>query len=720
MTKSVTSKSSRRDFNISQFLFIFLVILLCSISEFLLIYNLKALNNRKEQDNARIYGEAIAFGINLTIGQSVELTQSLKGAYLHNKKDFPSYFDEIVPLLLNNNDVISSVYFAPEGIITKSYPPEVSGATVGFNVLTYPGQKEDAITAIEIKAPILSGPYNLAEGGTGYIIRNPVFDDNGNFEAFITIIMDQTVFEDKIKSLAGVYNSDYNYSVRAEKTDNILTTSCGCLFSNVDYDFSNVIDIVVPVTNNVWHVSVEPVNGWSGYKGIIKELLASLLLFLLIAGSIIYRQYDLKKKVFVFEHDPLTGLFTRSAFYRQVAKLFKEHPDESYDVVVIDIEKFKVCNAIHGQKTCDEMLCHIARTLQEDQPDAIVARYGGDLFVEIFPSVENRGKTYFELQSKRMINSGPIKDIVLKYGFYGHIDRSVPINMICDRALMAAKSILHNYDIMIANYDGPVSKRHMQEQLLEASFNAALSSDHFQVWYQPKFDAKTEKLIGAEALVRWYTPDNRIISPSDFIYIFEGDGLIVKLDEFVFRKVCSTIKDWMDQGVPVVPISVNLSRTSLHHTGIVSTYRDIIDEIGIPIEYVSLELTESTAFSSEEMTYLVKELKKAGFRIDMDDFGTGSSSLASINILPFDVIKIDKSLIDFIGSPAGNELVKHIIELAHFKCMKVVAEGVETKEQLEFLKSLDCDAIQGYYFQKQMPCEECEAYFKEIHRQGRI
>lgn len=720
MKKSVTAKSSRRSFSISQLIFILLVVLLCSLSEFLLVYNIKARHNRKELDSARIYGEAIAFGINLTLGKCADFTQALEKSYLHGKESFTLYFEKIVPLLIDGDEVIDCAYFAPDGVVSFCYPPEKNEAVAGFDVLNHPVQKEAALKSIETKEITLSGPYNLVEGGVGYIIRNPVYDENGKFDAFVVTVIDRERFEGKIKALVESYNSSYKYSVWTDTLDDIVPTFCGSLFTNADYAISHNIDIAIPVVNNTWHISVEPENGWSGYDGILKEIVLSMLLFIFIAGLIIYRQSDLKKKVYTFEHDPLTGLFTRSAFYRQVAKLFKENPDEAYDVVVIDIEKFKVCNAMHGQKACDEMLCHIADVLQEDQPDAIVARYGGDLFVEIFPSSENKGQTYLELQSKRIIATGPLRDIVLKYGYYGHIDREIPINMICDRALIAAKSILHNYDIMVANYDGPVSKRHMQEQLLEASFNIALESEHFQVWYQPKFDAKTERLIGAEALVRWYTPDNKIISPSDFIYIFEDDGLIVKLDEFVFKKVCTTIKQWMDQGVPVVPISVNLSRTSLHHTGIVSTYRNIIDEIGIPIEYVSLELTESTSFSSDQMKALVEELKTAGFRIDMDDFGTGSSSLASINILPFDVIKIDKSLIDFIGTPAGNELVKHTIELAHFKNMKVVAEGVETKAQLDFLRELDCDAIQGYYFHPQMPYDECVEYIKEIHRQGRL
>lgn len=228
---------------------------------------------------------------------------------------------------------------------------------------------------------------------------------------------------------------------------------------------------------------------------------------------------------------------------------------------------------------------------------------------------------------------------------------------------------------------------------------------NFNVWFQPKYDAATEKLVGAEALVRWQKPDGTMIPPYEFISLFEEDGLIVHLDEYVFRKVCEGIKFWYDRGEQVLSISVNVSRTTLHHDGIISKYKKIMEETGIPLDSISLEITESAAFTDKALISFAQELQDAGFILDMDDFGTGSSSLASLNILPFSAIKLDKSLIDFIGKEDGNELLRHTIELAHFKKMKVVAEGVETKEQLDFLKSLDCDVIQGYYFSKPL-CNE--------------
>jgi len=265
-----------------------------------------------------------------------------------------------------------------------------------------------------------------------------------------------------------------------------------------------------------------------------------------------------------------------------------------------------------------------------------------------------------------------------------------------------------------------LSHKHMRKQSFEANFENAIREKSFKIWYQPKYDAKTRKIVGAEALVRWISPTGTLTSPGEFIPIFEEDGLIVRLDEYVFRTVCENLKYWYDRGAKVLPISVNISRASLHYEGTVLRYKKILEEFGLPIELVPLEITESASIKDDRIKKLAKELKEAGFVIHMDDFGTGFSSLSSINMLPIDVVKIDKSLIDYIGDEGGEELLKHSISLAHFKKYKVIAEGVETEEQYKFLKSIDCDMIQGYYFAKPMSYEDLVELFRKLLAENRI
>lgn len=179
--------------------------------------------------------------------------------------------------------------------------------------------------------------------------------------------------------------------------------------------------------------------------------------------------------------------------------------------------------------------------------------------------------------------------------------------------------------------------------------------------------------------------------------------MITRLDEYVFKKVCQVQKERLEAGKPFFPISINLSRASLHHEGLVEDYTRVVKESGIPIECVPIELTESVAMYSIQIKALVDALVNSGFKLHMDDFGTGFSSLTSLNVLPFDVLKLDKSLIDYIGNQSGDQIIQHVIALAHGLNMEVVAEGVEHKEQADFLREMNCDLIQGYYYSSPKP-----------------
>ena len=234
--------------------------------------------------------------------------------------------------------------------------------------------------------------------------------------------------------------------------------------------------------------------------------------------------------------------------------------------------------------------------------------------------------------------------------------------------------------------------------MMENDFENALRNEEFEVWFQPKYNVQTEKIAGAEALIRWRKQDGSMVSPGAFIPLFERDGLITRLDEYVFKKVCQIQKERLTQGKPFFPISINLSRASLHHEGLVENYTRIVKENNIPFDCVPIELTESAAMYSIQIKALVDMLVASGFKLHMDDFGTGFSSLTSLNVLPFDVIKLDKSLIDYIGNESGDQIIQHVIALAHGLNMKVVAEGVEKKEQAAFLQNMNCDQIQGYYY----------------------
>lgn len=269
-------------------------------------------------------------------------------------------------------------------------------------------------------------------------------------------------------------------------------------------------------------------------------------------------------------------------------------------------------------------------------------------------------------------------DVVMKFGVYEHVDRSITVSHMCDRALLALKSIKHNYSRTIAKYNGPVSQHRLRAQTYEARFQAVLQNKKFVVWYQPKYNPYTEKVIGAEALVRWEAPDGMIF-PGEFMEVFESDGLIGKLDEYVFRSVCNHQKKWKDLGYELIPISVNLSRYSLYASDIVARYKSIVDECGIDPKVVPIEITESAAIASLRIKPIADAFYEAGFRLHMDDFGSGRSSLNGLNVLHFDVVKLDKCLIDFIGDKNGELILIYTMALGKELGLQLVAEGVENE-----------------------------------------
>ena len=246
----------------------------------------------------------------------------------------------------------------------------------------------------------------------------------------------------------------------------------------------------------------------------------------------------------------------------------------------------------------------------------------------------------------------------------------------------------------------------MRDRELENRFESALRNGEFVAYFQPKYDVKTEKISGAESLVRWINPDGSMVMPGEFIPLYERDGLIVKLDEYIFRYVCEFQRERMENGEELIPVSVNLSRASIHHSGVAERYMEIIKENGIPFSCVPIELTETATLNRVVIRDFTERLVNAGFALHMDDFGAGYSSLITLSELPFDTMKIDKSLIDGISQQKGRIVVLQGIILGHGLGMKVVAEGVESAEQVELLREMECDDIQGFYYSRPLPRDE--------------
>lgn len=415
------------------------------------------------------------------------------------------------------------------------------------------------------------------------------------------------------------------------------------------------------------------------------------------------------------ERDELTGLYTEQAFSHYVKQIMSFKPNKKMQLIVAKVKDFKLVNSIYGAEKADEFLRYLASAYSKRLKDGLIARKANTSFVCLLYGDK-------ELDHQKMVDTineisenAPIKGVKVKYGIYEDIDKNLPISTCYDYVSLAIETIMESYDHDIAFYTEEIAKKRIHEQMIENCFEEALNDEEFLVYYQPKIDLSTEKVIGAEALVRWKKSDGTMVPPGEFIPVYEKNGQIEKLDEYVFRKVCQLQRREMDEWKKLIDISVNLSRSSILHDGIAECYIKIAKDNKIPFSCVPLEITESAAIYGKRIHSTTEQLVNAGFKLHMDDFGSGYSSMLCLNQIPFSALKIDKSLIDHVCEEKGKTLVEQVIMLSKLLNMKVVAEGVETEEQIIELRKMNCDEIQGFYYAKPMSEKEFTEYVKGNH-----
>lgn len=416
------------------------------------------------------------------------------------------------------------------------------------------------------------------------------------------------------------------------------------------------------------------------------------------------------------ERDTLTGLYNREYFFRYAEQYDQFHPEVETDAVIIDINHFRMINERYGKAYGDEVLRSIARLLRESigEGGGIVSRLEADTFMAYCPHRDDY-ETLLEKDFSSLTNEDTAKSRVrLRVGVYSCADKSIDIERRIDRAKMAAESMKNSYTRAIGFYDNDLHERELYAEKLIEDFSAALREHQFTVYYQPKFDVRpdTPVLSSAEALVRWIHPELGLISPGVFIPLFEENGLIQRLDAYVWRETARQIRDWKDRLGYSVPVSVNVSRIDMYDPNLPATLQEIIREHGLTGRDFLLEVTESAyTQDSAQIIATVETLRRDGFQIEMDDFGTGYSSLNMISKLPIDALKLDMQFIREAFRAGGNtHIVEVIIGISDYLSVPVIAEGVETAEQLHVLRSLGCDLVQGYFFSKPVPAAEFEPF----------
>lgn len=422
------------------------------------------------------------------------------------------------------------------------------------------------------------------------------------------------------------------------------------------------------------------------------------------------------------ERDSLTGGRSKRRFFEDTRRLFKKSSAENWAVALFDIDKFKYVNDRLGYEEGNRMLERIYKTISDNmEPDEVFARMSDDNFVMtiknasdieltarlngIFSEFERRNSLFVKYPV--VFSAGICRlNQCISENRHGDVD----INAAIDRCKIAKSTLKGTHYSSIAFYDGSIRDRALREKDYENIMPAALERHEFQCYLQPKYGLRTRNIEGAEALIRWNSKEFGFISPGDFIPIAEKNGFVVELDFFILEEVCKTMRKWIDEGKKPVVISVNQSRLHLNYDDYIWRLREIVDKYDIPYEYIELELTESVfTENAEKLLKIMHKLHEIGFKLSLDDFGSGYSSLNMLKDMPVDVVKIDKEFFsDTMNTRKGRAVISTVVDLANNLDMDVISEGVETREQVEFLTEIHCAMVQGYYFAKPMPIADFE------------
>ena len=421
----------------------------------------------------------------------------------------------------------------------------------------------------------------------------------------------------------------------------------------------------------------------------------------------------LQRMEFMATHDNLTKLYNRNKMFEKTRSMLAANPDKTFAFVRFDMDKFRLYNSALGETEGDKLLCYLADNLRDMASKLEICTYGR-MEADVFCICEPYNEQQFLSQVTMIQNALATyrQDYVLKasFGIYVIPQGNLNVELFFTRASMAADKCKNLYDTHYAYYDENLSEQILYEQSITNDMRTALAQEQFQVYLQPRYDLQTDLPCGAEALVRWLHPKQGLIMPGKFIPIFEKNGFIATLDYYMWEHTCMLLSRWQKEGKNVTPISVNMSRASLFNPHVDELIIDLVKKYDLPQSLLNLEVTESAYMSNPElMKATIGRLQKAGFIIMMDDFGSGYSSLNTLKDINIDVLKLD-----ILFMPKGNDqgksekILSSIVRMAGWLGMNVIAEGVETLDQKQFLESIGCGYVQGYYYARPMPVSEYE------------
>ncbi|MDO5146559.1 MAG: EAL domain-containing protein [Eubacteriales bacterium] len=494
-------------------------------------------------------------------------------------------------------------------------------------------------------------------------------------------------------------------------------------FEHFYYNGKKYLAYVVPMQCNDWHM-ITYVPADVVYNDVIKiqksivgvlAIMYLCIILLVIVCGVTYRRLSDRIALLAFQDDVTGG---RNYEYLKIyyENTSKEEMKKKY-LVVFDIDRFKFINMLYGVEEGDRLLTFILRTFQDILPEEQIFKNTADIFIAIIKGEEeDEVSRKIERLNRELTERAKREDMsifTLSYGIC-RMDTTGDLRSVYDNAMLAKKEAKAGTGKKYIFFNS-VQRKKIRLKEMEDAFDEALKEGEFKVWYQPKYDMRTETICGAEALVRWQKPDGTVISPGDFIPFLEENRKITELDDEVLRIVCADLKKLEAEAIDPGIISVNLSKIHLERKHIVEDIVKIVEDADVMPQKLAFEITESALYENRErLDEVIQQLQSKGFLVEMDDYGTGSSTLQSLSRTNFNTLKLDKSFVDNIGTEKVDIILKSTIQLAKHLSMGLVAEGVEEREQVEFLVENGCHVAQGYYFSKPL---EKERYFHALRRE---
>lgn len=409
--------------------------------------------------------------------------------------------------------------------------------------------------------------------------------------------------------------------------------------------------------------------------------------------------------------DNLTGIYNRDGFTLEANEVLSSS-DGNYAIIYFDVLRLKAINDLFNIEEGNKLLIYIADIMKSlCKLDDVLARVNADKFVLLMNTkynIEQRIDDFLELLHKYTL---PF-EIICNFGIYEIEDKTISLDACIDRAIIAQSKVKGNYVKLYQFYDESMREELLSEQEIGGMISSALKNNQFVVYYQPQYNHSKGLAVGAEGLVRWLHPKKGILYPNTFIPILEKNGYITKLDMYVFEKVCKFLRNCIKEDIQIIPVSTNFSRYDIFQKGFVKQLETIRKKYDVPAKYLRIEITESVVAGGSQYTNeIVGQLHKYGYIVEIDDFGSGYSSLNVLKDIDFDIMKLDmRFLVNETKNNRGGTILSSVVRMAQWLDMPVIAEGVETIEQADFLSSIGCDYIQGYLYSKPI----CEDEFKQL------